>query len=186
MGFVVLTKGAVTRRIPYYFEVTQPGARERPGDRAEGAAARATRVTGQNRVSQYRFPSWPFGPPPTYSGAARERARRGEALHDPALASRSSTSASRSCSQSANSEIDPWVLGSKDENDVQGYAGMPVNVNGLMYDYRADIEAAGASSRSTKRYYVSVDSGSDRVHRTSRCPASTCSRPGSTTSRRRR
>jgi hypothetical protein len=53
------------------------------------------------------------------------------------------------------------VLGSKDENDVQGYAGVPVNVNGLMYDYRADIETAGAAFPLTKRYYVSVDSGSD-------------------------
>ena len=53
------------------------------------------------------------------------------------------------------------MLGSKDENDVQGYAGLPVNVNGLMYDYRADIEAAGASFPLAKRYYVAVDSGSD-------------------------
>ena len=70
MGFVVLTKGAVTRRIPYYFEVTQPALANVPGDRAEGAAARATRSRGQNRVSQYRFPTWPFGPPPNYVGAA--------------------------------------------------------------------------------------------------------------------
>ena len=63
--------------------------------------------------------------------------------------------------QSAGSEIDPFVLGSKNENDVQGYAGLPVNVNGLMYDYRADIEAAGAAFPLAKRYYVAVDSGSD-------------------------
>src|SRR5262249_367085 len=64
-------------------------------------------------------------------------------------------------SQTANSEIDPWVLGSKDENDVQGYAGIPVHVNGLMFDYRADIETAGAAFPVAKRYYVAVDSGSD-------------------------
>ena len=72
-----------------------------------------------------------------------------------------STSASRFSPQSANSEIDPFVLGSKDENDVQGYAGLPVNVNGLMFDYRADIESAGASYPLAKRYYIAVDSGSD-------------------------
>ena len=89
-------------------------------------------------------------------------------------------------SQSANSEIDPWVLGSKDENDVQGYAGIPVNVNGLMYDYRADIETAGA--------VFPLDEALLRLRRlrqrrrspASRCPASTSSTPGSTTSRRRR
>ena len=30
MGFVVLTKGAVTRRIPYYFEVTKPALERTP------------------------------------------------------------------------------------------------------------------------------------------------------------
>ena len=63
--------------------------------------------------------------------------------------------------QSQNSQIDPWVLGAPDENDVQGYAGTPVNVNPLMFDFHADIEAAGAVFPLTKRYYVAVDSGSD-------------------------
>ena len=53
------------------------------------------------------------------------------------------------------------MLGSKNENDVQGYAGLPVNVNGLMFDYRAGIEAAGAAFPLAKRYYIAVDSGSD-------------------------
>ena len=33
--------------------------------------------------------------------------------------------------------IDPLFLGSLDENDVQGYAGTPVNVNGFMFDYQS-------------------------------------------------
>ena len=37
---------------------------------------------------------------------------------------------------SANALVDPWVLGSKDENDVQGYAGTPVNVNPLTFGFR--------------------------------------------------
>jgi hypothetical protein len=57
--------------------------------------------------------------------------------------------------------IDPWVLGSRDENDVQGYAGTPVNVNNLTFGYRADIGAAGAALPIPGTYYVSVDSGRD-------------------------
>jgi hypothetical protein len=64
-------------------------------------------------------------------------------------------------SASANSAVDPWVLGSKDEGDVQGYAGTPVNVNPLTYGFRADIGVAGASFPRPKTYYVSVDSASD-------------------------
>src|SRR5205085_3941220 len=44
---------------------------------------------------------------------------------------------------------------------VQGYAGTPVNANGLMSDYRFDVEAAGAQFPSPKDYYVAVDSASD-------------------------
>ena len=43
--------------------------------------------------------------------------------------------------------IDPFVLGSKDENDVQGYAGIPTDVNGLTFDANVDVGAAGGSSR---------------------------------------
>jgi hypothetical protein len=62
---------------------------------------------------------------------------------------------------SSNALIEPWVLGSKDENDVQGYAGTPVNVNPLTFDYSIDIGVAGASLPRPKTYYVAVDSGSD-------------------------
>ena len=49
----------------------------------------------------------------------------------------------------------------KDENDVQGYAGLPVNVNNLTIDYPLDIGAAGTVFPRTKAYYVAVDSGRD-------------------------
>ena len=61
----------------------------------------------------------------------------------------------------AGSLIEPWFLGSRNENDVQGYAGTPVNSNGLTSGYRLDIGVAGAVFPREKRYYVSVDSGSD-------------------------
>ena len=53
--------------------------------------------------------------------------------------------------------IDPWFLGSADENDVQGYAGMPVNVNNLTVDFPLDIGAAGTVFPRTKAYFVAVD-----------------------------
>ncbi len=158
MGFIVLTKGAVTRRIPYYFEVVKPALANVSATELRLAQSGDT-ITGQSAVAQYRFPSWPFGPPPTYSGApyAEPGAER---LYTIRLTIPTINFGVSVLAQSTNSEIDPFVLGSKDENDVQGYAGLPVNVNGLMYDYRADIEAAGASFPLAKRYYVAVDSGS--------------------------
>jgi hypothetical protein len=58
--------------------------------------------------------------------------------------------------------IDPFFLGSKDENDVQGYGGLPINVNAYMFDYRFAIGAAGAQFPLQKRFFVAVDSGRER------------------------
>ncbi|MGH3004036.1 MAG: hypothetical protein ACRDM1_15465, partial [Gaiellaceae bacterium] len=54
-----------------------------------------------------------------------------------------------------------FVLGSKDENDVQGYAGIPTDVNTLTYDSNLDIGAAGVQFPRLQRFYVSVDSQAD-------------------------
>jgi hypothetical protein len=57
--------------------------------------------------------------------------------------------------------IDPFVLGSPNENDVQGYAGTPTDVNALTYDANIDIGAAGAQFPRLQRFYVAVDSRAD-------------------------
>jgi hypothetical protein len=62
---------------------------------------------------------------------------------------------------SSNQPIHPWFLGSLDENDVTGYAGIPVNVNGLLPDFLYSIGASGGVFLPAGRYYVSVDSGHD-------------------------
>jgi hypothetical protein len=63
--------------------------------------------------------------------------------------------------QSAGSLIHPWLLGSLDENDVQGYAGTPSNVNALTFDYQLDVGAAALVTPKIGTYYVAVDSGRD-------------------------
>ena len=74
-------------------------------------------------------------------------------------------------------QIDPFYLGALDENTVQGYAGTPVDVNGLTYDYLDPIGAAGASFPRQQTFYVSVDSGRRPLHRRSGSRARTsCAR----------
>ena len=55
--------------------------------------------------------------------------------------------------------IDPWILGSADENDVQGQGATPININNFTFGYQADVGAAGVTFVRPKRYWVSVDSG---------------------------
>ena len=66
-GFLVLRRGAVTRRIPYAFFVTRPaleGMTARPLRRFQNG----TTAGGASRVSSYRWPSAPFGYPPSFTG----------------------------------------------------------------------------------------------------------------------
>ena len=62
---------------------------------------------------------------------------------------------------SRNAVIDPWLLGSLDENSVQGETGTPMNVNPLTFDFGLSISAAGVIFPSLRRYYVVVDSTQD-------------------------
>jgi hypothetical protein len=159
-GFIVLRRGDVIRRVPYLFAVTRPAlesVRPTPLRRLQLGDT----LTGPSRVIQYRWPSSPFGHPPTYlaeppmrqDGAERLYVTR---LNDPVVNIGVSIVIS-----SGTSQPDPWVLGSPDENDVQGYAGTPVNVNPLMFSYRVDLGVAGAFFPRPKTYYVSVDAGRD-------------------------
>ena len=88
-------------------------------------------------------------------------------------------------SQEPGSLVDTWLLGSLDENDVQGYAGTPTNVNSFTLNYELNVGAAGAVFPRPKTYYFSIDSPRCPTS-TARSVASTYCAPGSTTSTRRR
>jgi hypothetical protein len=60
--------------------------------------------------------------------------------------------------------VEPFFLGSRDENDVQGFAGTPLGVNELSYDFDILVGAAGASLPSPHTFYVAVDSGRNRFN----------------------
>jgi minor extracellular serine protease Vpr len=158
-GFIVLRQGEITRRIPYLFSVIRPVLESVQATPLKRFQLGDTRI-GQSRVSQYRFPASPFGPPPTYVGApmSEDGAERLYVirLNEPAINMGVSIVVS-----SGQSIVDPWVLGSPSEYDVQGYAGTPVNVNALTFDYRVNIGSAGASYPRPKNYYIAVDAGRD-------------------------
>jgi subtilisin family serine protease len=158
-GFLVLRRGEHTRRIPYYFAVIRPALESVQAVPLEEFQLGDT-STGTSRVSQYRFPSSPFGPPPDYTGAPM-RQDGAEKLYVMHLSVPATNLGVSVILREPGASIDPWLLGSKDENDVQGAAGTPVNVNSLTFGYRVDIGTAGASMPRPKAYYVSVDSGRD-------------------------
>jgi minor extracellular serine protease Vpr len=158
-GFVLLTRGDVTRRIPYAFDVSRPALADVDAKQLRTFTL-GTTLGGPNRVSEYCCPSEPFGPPPDYVGAPMDETGS-ETLYVTSVDKPLVNMGVSVVDSSANALIDPWFLGSKDERDVQGYAGTPVNQNDLMLDFSVDVGAAGAAFPRQKEYYVAVDSGSD-------------------------
>ncbi len=156
-GFIVLRNGSVERRVPYAFIVERPVLRTAPVTKLQKLQTGDTRQ-GTNRVSVYCCPSEPFGPPPSYSGQGMNE---DGAEHVYSLDIDRTVINFGVSVLASTGVVEPWVLGSKDENDVQGYAGTPVNVNELTLDSHVDISAAGAQFPRIQRFYISVDSRQD-------------------------
>jgi minor extracellular serine protease Vpr len=158
-GLVVISGSGVQRRVPYAFLV------ERPALRTLKAVALKKLQTGDTAggtslVSTYCCPSEPFGPPPDYVGAPMNEDGSEHLyfteINEPVVNFGVSVLAA-----TPGALIDPFVLGSPDENDVQGYAGTPTDVNALTFDANVDIGAAGAQFPRLQRFYVAVDSRAD-------------------------
>jgi minor extracellular serine protease Vpr len=158
-GFVTLTRSGTTRKVPYDFFVTRPGLEAQPAVALKAKQSGDTRK-GTNRASVYRWPSEPFGPPASYVGAPMDEKGK-EHVYVTTLPKTVVNFGVAVESESVGALIDPWLLASADENTVQGYAGTPVNVNGIMVDYQGDIGVAGGVFVSPGKYYFSVDSASD-------------------------
>jgi minor extracellular serine protease Vpr len=158
-GFVVLTQGAVSRRIPYGFSVTRPGL---AGDAVLPLHQFqvGTTVGAGSRVSAYRYPSAPFGLGADYTDAPMQE-DGAEKVYTILLQSPVANVGVSVVDASSGAVIDPFMLGSLDENDVQGYAGTPVDVNNLTFGYPLDVGAAAAVFPRAQAFYVSVDSRRD-------------------------
>ncbi len=82
-GFLVLRRGAVTRRIPYAFFVTRPALQGVMPIRLR-RFQNGTTAGGPSRVDSYRFPVAPFGLPPDVDRGSDDRGRRRAGVHRPA------------------------------------------------------------------------------------------------------
>jgi subtilisin family serine protease len=171
-GFVLLRRGSDVRRIPYAFSVSRSSLTGAPVAALKKLQSGDTR-TGEDRARAYRWPTSPFsilgifGVDPSVNDDGKEKLYSlnitKQAVNAGVVVVRPTTDlhASITALLSSNQPIHPWFMGSLDENDVLGYAGIPVNVNGQLPDFLYSIGAAGGVFLPPGRYYVSVDSGRD-------------------------
>ena len=140
-GFVVLTRGADRIRVPYYFSVQYPQIGRAPRVTIKRNQFGSTNL-GTSFVSSYRFPTEPFGPPPDYNGKAFNE-DGAEHVYTVRVNSHVANAGVAVVAASQGALVEPWFLGSLNENDVQGYSGTPVNVNGLTFEYEFDNGVGG-------------------------------------------
>jgi subtilisin family serine protease len=159
-GFVLLRNGSLTRRIPYLFLVDHPAlaaAREQELRPVQSG----TTASGESLVGAYRWPNAPFGNQPDAPPMVEDGH---EVVYVTKLPAKVANAGVAIWSKSPGARLDPWYLGAKDENAVQGEAGTPVDVNDLTYDYLDAIGVAGVEMPAPGTYYVSVDSGRGRFN----------------------
>ena len=159
-GFLLLRRGDVVRKIAYAMLVTRPGLQQAPVLPLQEIQTGDTRK-GVSRASAYRYPAAAFGPAANYVGAPVNE-DGAEVLYRLRIDEPAVNAGAAVIFSTPGSLVHPWMLGSPDENDVQGYAGTPVNVNNLTLDFPLDIGAAATIFPRSKAYYVAVDSGRDQ------------------------
>jgi minor extracellular serine protease Vpr len=171
-GFVVLRRGSDVRRVPYAFSVSRSSLTGAPVTALKAVQSGDTR-TGEDRARVYRWPTSPFsilgifGVDPSVNDDGKEKlysleiGRQAVNAGVVVIRPRPRLNASITALLSSNQPIHPWFMGSLDENNVLGYAGIPVNVNSQLPDFLFSIGTAGGVMLPPGRYYISVDSGRD-------------------------
>ncbi len=146
-GFVVLTRGADVRRIPFWFLVEVPrlaapsGRLLRPGV-YEGDTAR-----GSARVAVYRYPDNPGGAGLSASLPGPEQVFRLVLAKPVANFGVVVTKGT----------VEPRVVFAGDENRLVGYAGLPLNINPYGESYGKHQPVAGAVLPAAGAYDVVFD-----------------------------
>jgi subtilisin family serine protease len=154
-GFVELQQGTQTRRIPYLFFVDRPALAGVPVKPLHGLVTGDT-SKGTSRVAEYMWPTAPFGVDPGVPPMDEDGAEQVYAIDVKKPAANVGVSVILQ-----DGYVDPFFLSARDESSVQGYAGTPVDVNGLTFDWGLPISAAGDEFPRVQRYYAAVDSGRD-------------------------
>jgi hypothetical protein len=144
-GFVVLTRGADTRRIPFWFAGSAPrlGSEARPLLRKAGVY-KGTTKGGPSRVSQYRYPA---GDGTVFAGPERAyRVRVGRVANFGVVV--------------LSGHVTPHVTFDGTEDHLAGYTALPLDLNPYRATYGNSVRAAAAVLPAAGVYDVVFDTRS--------------------------
>ncbi|HSF60650.1 MAG TPA: S8 family serine peptidase [Gaiellaceae bacterium] len=152
-GYLVLRRGDDVRRIPYWGRRT---AQKLGGHRVVALGRpgiyRGTTQARPALVTRYRYPENPRGVGVTTI------LRGPELVYRFVLARQVANFGVVVTSQAAGVRVEPRAVAALDENRLTGYAGLPVNHNPYLEEFRALVPAAGALSPRPGEYELVFDS----------------------------
>jgi hypothetical protein len=150
-GFVVLTRGTDTRRVPFWFRIESPRLGRVPHTRlVKPGVYRATTARGSSVVNEYRYPErGPIPGNPTHL-PGREIAYR-IVLRRPVA-----NVGAVVLSQASGVRVQPRLVFAGDENRLVGYTGLPGNLNPYQ-DYGGPEPVVGAVRPAAGSYDLVFD-----------------------------
>jgi subtilisin family serine protease len=149
-GFIVLTRGADVRRIPYWLHVEQPKLGKPVQTLVKNGTYRGNALKGRAAVSTYRYPEGPGAEPLT--GPEQVFAIR--------LKKAVANFGVHIVSQASGVKIVPRVVREDDENRLTGYTGLPGDLNPYRENFGTSVPVVGAVLPSAGTYYVVFDTAS--------------------------
>jgi len=152
-GYVLLTQGTRSRRIPYWAHVERPRLATTTSRLLRPGIVRGSTRGRRDRVQRYRYPA--------YTGALGlpVRWRGGEALYRFHL-SRRAINVGVTVEPLAGGGLRPFLLRGLDENRVAGESGLPIDVGPSLTD--DPVPSAGLYWAPPGDYAVVIDSAKRR------------------------
>jgi subtilisin family serine protease len=153
-GFIVLTEGSTTRRVPYWFGLERP-LLERPSGSLPKTGTYNGNTRGKpSRVSTYRYPSNPAGADVATHLDGPEEVFRVHLTRPVANFGVAVLSHARGVN------VSPRIVAAGDENRLQGYTALPVVVNPYLSSSGRSAPVAAAVLPKPGSYDVVFDTPS--------------------------
>jgi subtilisin family serine protease len=152
-GFVVLSRGAERRRVPYWLRVTAPRLGRQPhGTLRRTGTYRGDTRRGQALVDEYRYPDNPagVGVPVQLEGP--------EQVFRVTVAAPVANFGVAILRQGRGTDVQPRVVAADDENRQIGYTSLPINLNPYLTSFLRPVNAAGVVLPTPGSYDVVFDS----------------------------
>jgi subtilisin family serine protease len=152
-AYVELRRGAEVRRIPLWARVTEAAlARHSTRPLVRPGVYRSTNAGRPSVVTRYRYPETPSGVGVTLLLRGPERVFRFRVTKRVANAGVVVTRLGR------GADVEPRIVAGLDESRLTGYAGLPLNHNPYMQEFRDPLRAAAVLSPARGEYAVVFDS----------------------------